>query len=151
MKQLCHTSWPAPPWPPRWGRGWPGASRSTHWGSPRPACWSCAAFVWRPGTGTAGSWLPRTCSALVVPAHQKNIYFNKKWLTLIKHKKCSEHNEVPVTLKISLKSKIKVLCCFKTEQENLRYFFFNSKFIIIVKSECFIARREKTIKLRNCR
>ena len=34
----CCTSWPAPPWPLRTGRGWTGGSRSTRSGSRTPAC-----------------------------------------------------------------------------------------------------------------
>lgn len=45
----CRTCARAPPWPPRWGTGWTGASRSTRWGSRTPACWSCVASGARPG------------------------------------------------------------------------------------------------------
>jgi hypothetical protein len=42
----CHTSWPAPPLPPRMGTGYWGVSRSIRSGFLTPACWSYAAFSW---------------------------------------------------------------------------------------------------------
>ena len=43
----CCTSWQALPWPPRWGRGWPGGCRSTRSKSPSPFCWNSSACVVR--------------------------------------------------------------------------------------------------------
>lgn len=49
--QWCRTFWPAPPWLPRWGTGWTGASKSTRSAPPSPACWSYVSCACGPNGG----------------------------------------------------------------------------------------------------
>jgi len=55
----CHTSWPAPPLPPRMGTGYWGVSRSIRSGFLTPACWNYAAFSWG-NTKKGPLWKSRT-------------------------------------------------------------------------------------------
>jgi len=55
----CHTSWPAPPLPPRMGTGYWGVSRSIRSVFLTPACWSYAAFSWG-NTKKGPLWKSRT-------------------------------------------------------------------------------------------
>lgn len=45
--QWWNTSWPAPPWPPHWGRGLPGGHKNIHSKYLPPACWSFFVSAWQ--------------------------------------------------------------------------------------------------------
>ena len=65
----CRTSWPAPPWPPRWGRDWTGASRNIRSGFHLTSCWNFDVSASRRESATLESSPPRRYSASAGPEH----------------------------------------------------------------------------------